>query len=73
VHLSGGEHQRIALSLTLLRNPTLVLLDEATISLDSENERRIQQALERLHGDITVGHRASSFNCLPGGSGCLVG
>jgi ATP-binding cassette subfamily C protein len=54
VRLSGGERQRVALARALLRNPTLLLLDEATSSLDSENERRIQQAVERLHGDITV-------------------
>jgi ATP-binding cassette subfamily C protein len=48
-----------------LRNPTLLLLDEATSSLDSENERRIQQAVDRLHGDITVvviAHRLSTVS-----------
>ena len=47
----------------LLRNPTLLLLDEATSSLDNENERRILQAVEQLHGDITVvviAHRLST-------------
>jgi ATP-binding cassette subfamily C protein len=65
VRLSGGERQRIALARALLRNPTLLLLDEATSSLDSENERRIQQAVERLHGDITVvviAHRLSTVS-----------
>jgi ATP-binding cassette subfamily C protein len=65
VRLSGGERQRIALARALLRNPTLLLLDEATSSLDSENERRVQQAVERLHGDITVvviAHRLSTVS-----------
>ncbi len=63
VRLSGGERQRIALARALLRNPTLLLLDEATSSLDNENERRILQAVEQLHGDITVvviAHRLST-------------
>ena len=65
VRLSGGERQRIALARALLRNPTLLLLDEATSSLDTENERRIQRAVERLHGDITVvviAHRLSTVS-----------
>jgi len=65
VRLSGGERQRIALARALLRNPTLLLLDEATSSLDSENECRIQQAVERLHGNITVvviAHRLSTVS-----------
>ena len=48
-----------------MRNPTLLLLDEATSSLDNENERRIQQAVEQLHGDITVvviAHRLSTVS-----------
>jgi len=54
VRLSGGERQRIALARALVRRPTMLILDEATSSLDSENERRVQDAIERLHGSLTI-------------------
>jgi len=54
VRLSGGERQRLALARALLREPSLLLLDEATSSLDSENEQRIQRAIEELHGQMTI-------------------
>jgi ATP-binding cassette, subfamily C, bacterial len=60
VRLSGGERQRIALARALLRRPSLLILDEATSALDLENETRVRQAVEHLHGDLTVviiGHR----------------
>ncbi|MEW5769965.1 MAG: ABC transporter ATP-binding protein [Pseudomonadota bacterium] len=60
VRLSGGERQRIALARALLTRPGLLILDEATSALDLENEARIRQAIENLHGDLTVviiGHR----------------
>lgn len=63
VRLSGGERQRLTLARALLRRPTLLLLDEATSSLDNENERFVQEAIEKLHGELTIvviAHRLST-------------
>lgn len=64
VRVSGGERQRLALARALVRKPSLLVLDEATSNLDSENERRVRKALEGLRGGgttiVTVAHRLAT-------------
>lgn len=54
IRLSGGERQRLVLARAILRNPAILILDEATSALDVENETKIQEALERLKGSLTI-------------------